>query len=45
MTLEEVKQKLKVFDKYKFFKNGHYYTYKNKQVSISVTKYIIEFAI
>ena len=43
MTLEEVKQKLKVFDKYKFFENGHYYTYKDKQVSISVTKYISQF--
>ena len=43
MTLEEVKQKLKVFDKYKFFENGHYYTYKNKQVGISVTKYISQF--
>ena len=43
MTLEEVKQKLKVFDKYKFFENGHYYTYKDKQVGISVTKYISQF--
>ena len=43
MTLEEVKQKLKVFDKYKFFENGHYYTYKEKQVGISVTKYISQF--
>ena len=43
MTLEEVKQKLKVFDKYKFFENGHYYTYEDKQVGISVTKYISQF--
>ena len=43
MTLEEVKQKLKVFDKYKFFENGHYYTYKDKQVGVSVTKYISKF--
>ena len=43
MTLEEVKQRLKVFDKYKFFENGHYYTYKDKQVGISVTKYISQF--
>ena len=43
MTLEEVKQKLKVFDKYKFFENGHYYTYKDKQVGISVTRYINQF--
>ena len=43
MTLEEVKQKLKAFDKYKFFENGHYYTYKDKQVGISVTKYISQF--
>ena len=43
MTLEEVKRKLKVFDKYKFFENGHYYTYKDKQVGISVTKYISQF--
>ena len=43
MTLEEIKQKLKVFDKYKFFENGHYYTYKDKQVGISVTKYISQF--
>lgn len=43
MTLKEVKQKLKVFDKYKFFENGHYYTYKDKQVGISVTKYISQF--
>lgn len=43
MTLEEVKQKLKVFDKYKFFENGHYYTYKDKQVGISVTRYISQF--
>ena len=43
MTLEEVKQKLKVFDKYKFFESGHYYTYKDKQVGVSVTKYISQF--
>ncbi|MDY5929675.1 MAG: AAA family ATPase [Candidatus Onthovivens sp.] len=43
MTLQKVKQKLKVFDKYKFFENGHYYTYKDKQVGISVTKYISQF--
>lgn len=43
MTLEEVKQRLKVFDKYKFFESGHYYTYKDKQVGISVTKYISQF--
>lgn len=43
MTLEEVKEKLKVFDKYKFFENGHYYTYKDKQVGVSVTKYISQF--
>ena len=43
MTLEEVKQKLKVFDKYKFFENEHYYTYKDKRVGISVTKYISQF--
>ena len=43
MTLKEVKEKLKVFDKYKFFENGHYYTYKDKRVSISVTKYISQF--
>lgn len=43
MTLEEVKQKLKVFDKYKFFENGHYYTYEDKQVGISVTRYISQF--
>lgn len=43
MTLDEVKQKLKVFDKYKFFENGHYYTYKDKKVGISVTKYISQF--
>ena len=36
-------EKLKVFDKYKFFENGHYYTYKDKQVGISVTKYISQF--
>ena len=43
MTLEEVKQKLKVFDKYKFFEDGHYYTYKDKKVGVSVTKYISQF--
>ena len=43
MTLDEVKKKLKVFDKYKFFENGHYYTYKDKQVGVSVTKYISQF--
>ena len=43
MTLDEVKQKLKVFDKYKFFGSGHYYTYKDKRVGISVTKYISQF--
>lgn len=43
MTLKEVKQKLKVFDKYKFFENGHYYTYKDKRVGVSVTKYISQF--
>lgn len=43
MTLDEVKQELRVFDKYKFFENGHYYTYKDKQVGVSVTKYISQF--
>lgn len=43
MTLDEVKQRLKVFDKYKFFENGHYYTYKDKKVGVSVTKYISQF--
>ena len=43
MTLEEVKQKLKVFYKYKYFENGHYYTYKDKKVGVSVTKYISQF--
>lgn len=40
MTIEEVKQELKKFDDYKFFEDGHYYTYKDKPVGISVTRFI-----
>lgn len=44
MTLEEVKQELKVFDKFTFFEEGHYYKCNNKNVGISVTRLIEEYS-
>ena len=43
MTLEEVKQKLKVFDKYTFEEDTHTYYCNGKRVGVSVTKYISQF--
>ena len=43
MTLEEVKQKLKVFDKFKFFEVDHHYECNGKRVGISVTRLIEEY--
>ena len=44
MTLEEVKQKLKVFDKFKFFEVDHHYECNGKRVGISVTRLIEEYS-
>lgn len=44
MTLEEVKQELKVFDKFKFFEDDHHYECNGKKVGISVTRLIEEYS-
>lgn len=44
MTLEEVKQELKVFDKFKFFEEDHHYECNDKKVGISVTRLIEEYS-
>ena len=44
MTLEEVKQELRVFDKFKFFEEDHHYECNGKRVGISVTKLIEEYS-
>lgn len=44
MTLEEVKQELRVFDKFKFFEDDHHYEYNGKRVGISVTRLIEEYS-
>ena len=41
MTLEEVKQELRVFDKFTFFEEGHYYKCNNKYVYLP-QKYIYQ---
>ena len=43
MTLEEVKQELKVFDKFTFFEKDHHYEYNGKKIGISVTRLIEEY--
>ena len=44
MTKEEIKQRLKeTFKDFKFYEDGHYYTYKDKPVGISVTRLIEEY--
>ena len=44
MTLEEVKQELRVFDKFKFFEEDHHYECNGKRVGISVTRLIEEYS-
>lgn len=45
MTKEEIKQRLKeTFKDFKFYENGHYYTFKSKRVGISATRFIEEYA-
>ena len=44
MTLEEVKQELKVFDKFTFFEEDHHYECNGKKVGISVTRLIEEYS-
>lgn len=44
MTLEEVKQKLKVFDKFEFFEEDHHYECNGEKVGISVTRLIEEYS-
>lgn len=45
MTKEEIKQRLKeTFKDFKFYEDGHYYTYKDKRVGISATRFIEEYA-
>jgi hypothetical protein len=43
MTREEYLDKLKVFQSFVFFEDGHYYEYKGKRVGISVTRLIEEY--
>lgn len=43
MTREEYLDKLKVFQDFKFFENGHYYEYKGQRVGISVTRFIEQY--
>ena len=40
MTIEEVKEELKKFDKFKFFSNGHYYECNGRRVGVSGTWYV-----
>ena len=44
MTLEEIKQELKVFDKFTFFEEDHHYECNGKKVGISVTRLIEEYS-
>ena len=44
MTLQEVKQELKMFDKFTFFEEDHHYECNRKKVGISVTKLIEEYS-
>ena len=43
MTREEYLDKLKVFQDFKFFEDGHYYEYKGQRVGISVTRFIEQY--
>ena len=40
---QDILEKLKVFQDFKFFEDGHYYEYKGKRVGISVTRLIEEY--
>ena len=40
----DLTEKLDVFDPYKFFEKGHYYTYFDKKVEISMTKLIHDYS-
>lgn len=44
MTLEEVRNELKVFDKFTFFEQDHHYECDGKKVGISVTRLIEEYS-
>ena len=44
MTLEEVKQELKVFNKFTFFEEDHHYECNGNKVGISVTRLIEEYS-
>lgn len=44
MTLDEVKQELKVFNKFTFFEEDHHYECNGKKVGISVTRLIEEYS-
>ena len=44
MTLEEVKNELKVFNKFTFFEEDHHYECNGKKVGISVTRLIEEYS-
>lgn len=44
MTLTETKKELKVFDKFKFFEEDHYYECNGKRVGISVTRLIEKYS-
>lgn len=44
MTLKEIKNELKVFDKFTFFEEDHHYECNSKKVGISVTRLIEEYS-
>lgn len=44
MTLKQVKNELKAFDKFEFFEDGHYYKCNGKGVGISVTRLIEQYS-
>ncbi len=41
--MNEIKEKLKVFQDFKFFNEDHHYEFKGQRVGISVTRFIAEF--
>jgi hypothetical protein len=44
MSFEEINEKIKIFAEYKFYPNGHYYTYLDNKIGISVTTLIDEYS-
>ena len=44
MNKKEIKEKLRVFDNFKFFESDHHYEFKGERVGMSVTRLIEEYA-